>query len=53
LIVTDRGFRSDGTFVRLPLQDVVMLTEVFRRALLAPFVQRESMDVETARGVLA
>jgi hypothetical protein len=53
MLVTDGGFRPDGTFVRLPLHDVTTLTEAFRRAVLALFVKRELMDVETAQGMLA
>ncbi len=34
LLVTDGGFRADGTFVPLPLHDVTTLTEAFRRAVL-------------------
>jgi hypothetical protein len=30
LLVTDGGFRADGTFVRLPRHDVATLTEAFR-----------------------
>ncbi len=36
-LVTDGGFRPDGTFVRLPLHDVTTLTEAFRRAVLRLF----------------
>jgi hypothetical protein len=53
LLVTDSGFRPDGTFVHLPLHDVATLTEAFRRAVLKMFVQRELMEVETAQGMLA
>ena len=53
MLVTDGGFRSDGTFVRLPLHDVATLTEAFRLAVLQLFVKRELMDVETAQGMLA
>jgi len=53
MLVTDGGFRPDGSFVRLPLHDVTTLTEAFRRAVLQLFVKRELMDVETARGMLA
>ncbi len=53
LLVTDGGFRADGTFVPLPLHDVTTLTEAFRRAVLRLFVRRELMDVETAHGMLA
>ncbi len=34
LLVTDGGFRPDGTFVPLPLHDVTTLTEAFRLAVL-------------------
>ncbi len=53
LLVTDGGFRPDGTFVPLPLHDVATLTEAFCRAVLHLFVRRELMDVETAQGMLA
>jgi hypothetical protein len=49
LLVTDGGFRADGTFVHLPLHDVATLTEEFRRAVLKMFVGRELMDIETAQ----
>jgi len=52
LLVTDGGFRPDGTFVRLPLHDVATLTEMFRRAVLKMFVKRELMDIETAQSML-
>ena len=53
LLVTDGGFRADGTFVPLPLHDVTTLTEAFRRAVLRLFVRRELMDVETAQSMFA
>ena len=53
LLVTDGGFRPDGTFVPLPAHDVTTLTEAFRRAVLRLFVRRELIDVETAQGMLA
>jgi len=53
LLVTDGGVRPDGTFVHLPLHDVATLTEAFRRAVLKMFVNRELLDIETARGMLA
>jgi hypothetical protein len=52
-LVTDGGFRPDGTFVHLPLHDVATLTEAFRRAVLKMFVKRELMDIDTAQGMLA
>ena len=53
LLVTDGGFRPDGTFVRWALHDVATLTEAFRRAVLRRFVRRELMEEETALGMLA
>ena len=53
VLVTDGGFRADGTFVPLPLHEVTTLTEAFRRAVLRLFVRRELMDGETAQGMLA
>ena len=53
LLVSDGGFRRDGTFVNLPLHDIATLTEAFRRAVLKMFVKRELMDIETAQGMLA
>jgi hypothetical protein len=37
LLVTDGGFRADGTFVPWPAHDTVALTEAFRRAVLRLF----------------
>ena len=34
LLVTDGGFRPDGTFVSWPAHDTARLTEAFRRAVL-------------------
>ena len=53
LLVTDGGFRPDGTFVPLPLHDVATLTEAFRRAVLKLFVKRELLDGDTAQSMLA
>lgn len=53
LLVTDGGFRPDGTFVPLPLHDVATLTEAFRRAVLRVFVRRGLLDGEAAQGMLA
>ncbi len=43
-LVTDGGFRPDGTFVRLPAHSTEVLTEAFRRAVLKLFVERELFD---------
>jgi hypothetical protein len=53
LLVTDGGFRPDGTFVPMPLHDAATLTEAFRRAVLKLFVQRALLDRDTAAGMPA
>ncbi len=52
-LVTDGGFRPDGTFVRLPAHSTAVLTEAFRRGVLKLFVPRELFDPEVAEGMLA
>ncbi|WP_337171418.1 transposase [Gemmatimonas aurantiaca] len=52
LLVTDGGFRPDGTFVSWPVHDTARLTEVFRRAVLRLFVHLELFDEDQAAGML-
>jgi len=52
LLVTDGGFRLDGTFVSWPAHDTARLTEAFRRAVLRLFVRLELFDEEQAAGML-
>jgi len=52
-LVTDGGFRPDGTFVRLPAHSAEVLTEAFRRGVLELFVQKDLFDPETAADMLA
>jgi hypothetical protein len=52
LIVTDGGFRPDGTFVTWPAHDAAQLTEAFRRAVLRLFVRRELFDEDQAQAML-
>jgi len=52
LVVTDGGFRLDGTFVSWPPRDTARLTEAFRRAVLRLFVRLELFDAEQAAGML-
>ena len=52
MLVTDGGFRPDGTFVWWPLHDTLRLTEVFRRAVLRLFVRLGLFDVDQAAGML-
>ncbi len=53
LLVTDGGFRPDGTFVSWPAHDTARLTEAFRRAMLRLFVRLELFDEEQAAGMLS
>jgi hypothetical protein len=52
MIVTDGGFRPDGTFVHWPAHDTEKLTEAFRRAVLRLFVRRGIFEDEEARSML-
>lgn len=52
LLVTDGGFRADGTFVAWPTHDTVRLTEAFRRAVLRLFVRSALFDEDQAAGML-
>ena len=52
LLVTDGGFRPDGTFVSWPAHDTARLTEAFRRAVLRLFVRLALFDEDQAAGML-
>ncbi len=52
LLVTDGGFRPDGTFVGSPAHDTARLTEAFRRAVLRLFVRLDLFDEDQAAGML-
>ena len=52
LLVTDGGFRPDGTFITWPAHDAARLTEAFRRAVLRLFVRLELFDEDQAAGML-
>jgi len=52
LLVTDGGFRTDGTFVAWPVHDTARLTEAFRRAVLRLFERPDLFDEEQAAGRL-
>jgi len=52
LLVTDGGFRPDGTFITWPAHDTARLTEAFRRAVLRLFVRLELFDEDQAAGML-
>ena len=51
-LITDGGFRPDGTFVSWPAHDTARLTEAFRRAVLRLFVRGELFDEDQAAGML-
>jgi hypothetical protein len=51
-LVTDGGFRPDGTFVPMPVHATDVLTEAFRRAVLKLFVDRELFEPEVAESML-
>lgn len=51
LLVTDGGFRPDGTFVTWPAPNTARLTEAFRRAVLRLFVRLELFDEDQAAGM--
>ncbi|HVZ47768.1 MAG TPA: ADOP family duplicated permease, partial [Gemmatimonadaceae bacterium] len=53
MVVTDGGFRPDGTFVSWPAHDTAQLTEAFRRAVLRAFLRRGVLDAEAADAMLA
>ena len=53
LLVTDGGFRPDGTFVSWPAHDTARLTEAFRRAVLRLFVRLELFDEDQAASMLS
>ena len=52
LLVTDGGFRPDGTFVSWAAHDTARLTEALRRAVLRLFVRVELFDEDQAAGML-
>ena len=52
LLVTDGGFRPDGTLVSSPVHDTARLTEAFRRAVLRLFVRLDLFDEDQAAGML-
>ena len=51
MIVTDGGFRADGTFVSWPAHDTARLAEAFRRAVLRLFVRLELFEEEEAESM--
>ena len=52
VLVTDGGFRPDGTFVTWPVHDTARLTEAFRRAVLRLFARRALFDEDQVQSML-
>jgi hypothetical protein len=52
VLVTDGGFRADGTFVTWPAHDAARLPEAFRRAVLRLFVRLELFAEDEAQSML-
>ncbi len=52
-LVTDGAYREDGTFLPLSFHDPSVLTEAFRRAILAAFVRLDLFTPEVADSMLA
>ena len=53
VLLTDGGFRRDGTFVPLPPHDPTVLEELWRRGVLAEFVRQGWLEEDDAAGMLA
>lgn len=49
----DGAYRKDGTFVPLSFHDPAVLSEAFRRAVLAAFVRRGLLSPEAADAMMA
>jgi hypothetical protein len=52
VLMTDGGFRRDGTFVRLPEPEPAVLEEAWRRSVLAEFVRRGWLEADEAAAML-
>ena len=53
VLMSDGGFRRDGTFVPLPAPDAAVLEELWRRLVLAEFVRRGWLEEDAAAAMLA
>jgi len=52
VLMTDGGFRRDGTFVALPTPEPAVLEEAWRRGVLAKRVRRGWLEQDAAAGML-
>jgi hypothetical protein len=53
VLLTDGGYRRDGTFVAAPAPDAAVLEEAWRRAVLQWFVEQEWLEEDAAQAMLA
>ena len=53
VLVTDGGFRRDGSFIAAPAHDAAVLEEAWRRAVLRWFVEQEWLEEDAAQAMLA
>ncbi len=53
LVVADGAFRRDGSFVAITVHDAAVLTETWRRAVLALFVRQGWLEADAAAAMLA
>jgi hypothetical protein len=53
LVVTDGAFRRDGSFVAITVHDAGVLTEAWRRAVLARFVRQGWLEEDAAAAMLS
>ena len=53
VLMTDGGFRHDGTLLRLPEPDATVLEELWRRGVLAEFARRGWLEEDAAAGMMS
>ena len=53
VLMSDGGFRRDGTFVPLPAPDAAVLERLWQRSVLAEFVRRGWLEEDAAAAMLA
>ena len=53
VVVTDGAFRRDGNFVAITVHDAGVLTEAWRRAVLARFMREGWLEEDAAASMLS
>jgi len=53
VLMTDGGFRRDGTFVPLPAPDAAVLEALWQRAVLAEFVRQGWLEEDAAAAMMS